>query len=355
MPKLADDYNGFVTVEKRPISKVGVFDYLGSSIGADDPNKIYRVYRPAEELSNQDTIDSFKLVPLIDDHEMLGTDGTPAEDKGVQGTTGEDIYFDNDTLFGNLKVYSDALKTLIDGGKKDLSLGYRCEYDFKEGVFNGEKYDAIQTKLRGNHVALVDNGRMGKEVSVCDSAIITFDNSDVIITVEKPKMNEDLIKALEELMKPLHDKIDALSEKIKVEEVVEDADEVVEDTKEAEDKEVVEDTEAEEKKAADMEEEKKKVAQDAMDAKIALKEEFKDRDRLASEISKVVGSFDHLEMDFKEVVAYGLDKIDIKADKGQELATLKGYLAATSKVSHNAVSMDNKESKKDKKSFYDNF
>ena len=341
MSKLIDDYNGFVSVEKRPISKVGVFDYLGSSIGADDPNKIYRVYRSADELSNKETIDSFKLVPLIDDHEMLGTDGTPAEKKGVQGTTGEDIYFDDDTLFGNLKVYSDALKTLIDGGKKDLSLGYRCEYEFKDGVFNGEKYDAIQTKLRGNHVALVDNGRMGKEVSVCDSAIITFDNSDVIKIGEKPKMDEELKKILSEITA----KVDALSEKIKVEEVVEDAEEVVEDTKEAEDKEVVEDTkEAEGKEVADMEEEKKAVAQDAMDAKIALKEEFKSRDRLASEISKVVGSFDHLDMDFKEVVAYGLDKIDIKADKGQELATLKGYLAASSKVSHNAVSMDNKES-----------
>ena len=341
MSKLIDDYNGFVSVEKRPISKVGVFDYLGSSIGADDPNKIYRVYRSADELSNKETIDSFKLVPLIDDHEMLGTDGTPAEKKGVQGTTGEDIYFDDDTLFGNLKVYSDALKTLIDGGKKDLSLGYRCEYEFKDGVFNGEKYDAIQTKLRGNHVALVDNGRMGKEVSVCDSAIITFDNSDVIKIGEKPKMDEELKKILSEITA----KVDALSEKIKVEEVVEDAEEVVEDTKEAEDKEVVEDTkEAEGKEVADMEEEKKAVAQDAMDAKIALKEEFKSRDRLASEISKVVGSFDHLDMDFKEVVAYGLDKIDIKADKGQELATLKGYLAATSKVSHSVVSMDNKES-----------
>ena len=341
MSKLIDDYNGFVSVEKRPISKVGVFDYLGSSIGADDPNKIYRVYRSADELSNKETIDSFKLVPLIDDHEMLGTDGTPAEKKGVQGTTGEDIYFDDDTLFGNLKVYSDALKTLIDGGKKDLSLGYRCEYEFKDGVFNGEKYDAIQTNLRGNHVALVDNGRMGKEVSVCDSAIITFDNSDVIKIGEKPKMDEELKKILSELTA----KVDALSEKIKVEEVVEDAEEVVEDTKEAEDKEVVEDTkEAEGKEVADMEEEKKAVAQDAMDAKIALKEEFKSRDRLASEISKVVGSFDHLDMDFKEVVAYGLDKIDIKADKGQELATLKGYLAASSKVSHSVVSMDNKES-----------
>lgn len=338
MNKLEKDYNGYVFVNKRPISKVGIFEYLGSSIGAEDPNRIYKVYRPAEELSNKETIDSFKLLPFIDDHEMLGTDATPAEEKGIQGTTGEDVYFDYDTLYGNFKIYSNSLNNSIENGKKDVSLGYKCKYKFETGSFNGEVYDAIQTDLRGNHIALVDNGRMGKEVSVCDSAIITFDNND-ITTGEIPIMNDELLKALEEMMKPIMEKINELSEKIKVDEVVEDAGEVVEDTKEAEDKEVVEDTEAEEKKATDMEEEKKAMAQDAMDAKIALKEEFKSRDRLASEISKVVGSFDHLDMDFKEVVSYGLNKLDIKADKGQELATLKGYLAGSSKV-NNTVAMD---------------
>ena len=345
---LEEDENGFVYVEKRPISKVGVFEYLGSSIGAEDPDRIYKVYRPAEELSSQDTIESFKLVPWIDDHEMLGTDGTPAEDKGIQGTTGEDIYFENDTLFGNLKVYSNSLKNRIEKGKKELSLGYRCKYKFESGVFDGEKYDAIQTELRGNHIATVENGRMGKEVAVCDSAIVTFDYND-ITTGEIPTMNDELLKALEEMMKPIMEKINELSEKIDSKKVVE---EEVEDEEE-ENIEVVEDESQEDldKKATDMEEEKKAMAQDAMDAKIALKEEFKSRDKLASEISKVVGSFDHLDMDFKEVVDYGLKKLDIKADKGQELATLKGYLSATSKVSHAVVAMDNKESSVFKPSF----
>ena len=166
MNRLEEDENGYVLVEKRPISKVGVFEYLGSSIGAEDPDRIYKVYRPAEELSSQDTIDSFKLVPWIDEHEMLGTDGTPAEQKGIQGTTGEDIYFDNDTLYGNLKVYSGSLKNIIENGKKELSLGYKCKYKFESGVFDGQKYDAIQTELRGNHIATVENGRMGKEVQL---------------------------------------------------------------------------------------------------------------------------------------------------------------------------------------------
>ncbi len=346
MNKLEKDYNGYVFVNKRPISKVGIFEYLGSSIGAEDPDRIYKVYRPAEELSNKETIDSFKLRPLIDDHEMLGTDATPAEEKGIQGTTGEDVYFDYDTLYGNFKIYSNSLNNSIENGKKDVSLGYKCKYKFETGSFNGEVYDAIQTDLRGNHIALVDNGRMGKEVSVCDSAIITFDNND-ITTGEIPIMNDELLKALEEMMKPIMEKINELSEKIDSKEVVEE--ETEDECKEVEDSEV-----NEEKKAVDIEEEKKAMAQDAMDAKIALKEEFKSRDKLASEISKVVGSFDHLDMDFREVVDYGLKKLDIKADKGQELATLKGYLSATSKVVHTDVAMDAGITK-GKKSFYDNF
>jgi hypothetical protein len=59
-------------------------------------------------------------------------------------------------------------------------------------------------------------------------------------------------------------------------------------------------------------------------------------------------------MDFREVVDYGLKKLDIKADKGQEVATLKGYLSATSKVVHTDVAMDAGITK-GKKSFYDNF
>lgn len=335
MNELEEDENGYVLVEKRPISKVGVFEYLGSSIGAEDPDRIYKVYRPAEELSSQDTIDSFKLVPWIDDHEMLGTDATPAEQKGIQGTTGEDIYFENDTLFGNLKVYSDSLKNRIKKGKKQLSLGYKCKYKFESGVFDGEKYDAIQTELRGNHIATVEKGRMGKEVAVCDSAIVTFDYND-ITTGEIPIMNDDLLKALEEMMKPIMEKINELSEKIDSKEVVEE--EVEDEEEEEENVEVVEDESQEDldKKATDMEEEKKAIA---MDAKIALKKEFKSRDKLACEISKVVGSFDHLDMDLKDVVSYGLKKLDIKADKGQELATLKGYLAGSSKV-NNTVAMD---------------
>src|ERR1700753_211727 len=77
------DINGFVEIKDNPISKVGIFPYSGRQIDSDgqlklDPDKIYNVYRPEEELNNSETIESFKLVPWTDEHAMLG-----AKDEGL--------------------------------------------------------------------------------------------------------------------------------------------------------------------------------------------------------------------------------------------------------------------------------
>jgi len=174
------DTNGWPEIKDNPISKVGVFDYRGAQLTVPnhqrdavtlDPDKMYRVYRPAAELGSNETVNSFKLLPWIDNHAMLGReeDGlTRPEEKGVQGVIGEDVYFDHPTLFGNLKLFSSAMADSIEAGKKDLSCGYRCDYDWTPGTFEGQPYDCVQRNIRGNHVALVNQGRMGPEVAVMD-------------------------------------------------------------------------------------------------------------------------------------------------------------------------------------------
>lgn len=197
MTKRTYDTNGWPEIKDNPISKVGVFPYLGSSIGAPDPSKIYYVYRSKEALSSPEAIESFKLVPWIDDHTMLGDSGdgfTPAEEKGIQGVTGEDVYFKGDTLYANLKLYSKSQADLVEAGKKELSLGYRCDYMEKSGVYKGERYDYEQINPRGNHIASVNEGRMGSQVAVLDSSDIisndthcffTIDSQDIIMTKQK--------------------------------------------------------------------------------------------------------------------------------------------------------------------------
>ena len=119
------DLNGWAEIKGNPISKVGVFPYTGAQIGNSElePDKLYNVYRPEEELSNPETIESFKLLPWTDEHAMLGSEDEgmlPAEKKGVHGVIGEDVYFENGYLKGNIKIFSNKLAQLIEDGKKEL-------------------------------------------------------------------------------------------------------------------------------------------------------------------------------------------------------------------------------------------
>lgn len=181
------DHNDFWYIKDNPLSKVGVFPYLGKQISSElEPDKIYQVYRPAEELLSDETINSFKLLPIVDDHTMLGTEPgmMPAEEKGVHGTSGSDVYGKDGKLYGDLKIYSETLKDEIEAGKKELSMGYFCDYELTPGTFDGRHYDAVQRNIRGNHIALVEEGRMGSDVRVMDRKI-TMDSMKEINSMVK--------------------------------------------------------------------------------------------------------------------------------------------------------------------------
>ena len=321
-----NDNNGFFEVKNNPISKVGVFPYSGRSIGGDDPDKIYMVYRPAEELGSAECIESFRLVPLIDDHTMLGDGATPAEDKGVHGVTGEDVTFDGETLFSNLKIFSSALANLIEGGKRELSCGYRCEYEFASGDYNGVKYDAIQRNIRGNHLALVDEGRMGKEVAVLDSMVITFDTKEFTLENEELKTEETAKDAemgggsVEERLA----KIEALLTKLIPLEKEEHGAALDEEAK-------TEEAKTEEVKAEDEEPkaEEKPAGMDAAEIRKSVMREIAQRDALYAKVSPITGSFDHSEMDKKGVAKYAAGKIGLAFDS---VEAVESYLAGQAAV-----------------------
>lgn len=162
------DTNGYWYIKHNPISKEGVFPYLGHTISDEcEPNKIYKVYRPASTL--KDSVETWDNPPkpFIDDHEMLGEGFTAIDDRPVQGI----IYnpsFEDGVLYADIAVYSEDLKSNIENGKKELSLGYFCKYKKERGVFKGEVYDYVQYDMVGNHIALVDAGRCGSDVKVFD-------------------------------------------------------------------------------------------------------------------------------------------------------------------------------------------
>lgn len=162
------DQNGYWYIKKNPISKEGVYPYLGHNISDEcEPNKVYKVYRSAKTL--QDSVPTWDNPPkpFIDDHEMLGEGFTAIDDRPVQGIIYNPVC-ENGTLYADIAVYSEDLKHNIENGKKELSLGYFCKYKKERGVFKGEVYDYVQTDMVGNHIALVDAGRCGSDVKVFD-------------------------------------------------------------------------------------------------------------------------------------------------------------------------------------------
>lgn len=379
MAKKIDD-SGFWLIEDNPVSRAGVFPYLGKQISdALDPDKIYYVLRPADELSNPETIKSFDGIPFIDDHQMLG-EGFMPYDKRPGGGVLYDVYFDGGELRGKLKIFSEALKEKIENDKKELSLGYLCDYELTPGDYNGQHYDAIQRNLRGNHIALVDNGRMGSNIRVYDKAI-TMDALDVILsnsaghtpaaTPEREKaendpenkeqtsllagskitMDDDKREAIRQVMaiaaKPAEEfkggddeKIETIAgilekafypEKAKDELPIEENKEEVIEAKKDDENVIDDEFKADETKTEETEEKKvadacgAKAAEDAAINKMFVM--INERNKIAEDASAVIGNFSFDSMTKSEVVKYACDKLGIENDE----KVLKGYLKAAGK------------------------
>ena len=349
------DTNGWFEIKDNPLSVVGVYPYMGGSVSSECvPDKIYNVYRPAEELASQECIDSFKLIPWIDDHVMLGNeeDGlTPSEQKGVQGVIGQDVYFDGETLKGNIKVFSEAMANLIANGKKELSCGYRCKYEHAPGVYNGEAYDYIQRDIRGNHLALVENGRMGPDVAVLDHLTFTIDTKEFLKMAkdnneegsEKTSMTlEEVHKFLEEVMPKLA-KIQELTGQQYSEEspdVVEDMEEKEDTCDEDEDKEEGETKKSEDEESSESEEKEAERGK-GMDevlkiARIVEKNAMK-KSKLYDKLSMHIGAFDHSDMGLAEMARYGCKKLSLDVPKEERVSFLEAYLLGKSTPTHAAM------------------
>ncbi len=345
MGKIIDD-NGFWLIKDNPISKAGVYPYLGKHINQElEPDKVYNVLRPIEELSNNETIESFNAVPLINEHEMIGEDFTPY-DKRQAGGIIFNPKIDNGVMYADIKIFSEDLKDEINSGKKELSLGYRCNYEISNGVWEGQQYDAIQRSIKGNHIALVDNGRMGKNVRVYDHQI-TFDAIDAIITNEEKEtvnMNEQQLEALAKALanagiseeqakiiiasvaeKTSDEGVGAIEEKVVDnkdlnKEEVEDNDD--DPKKEDDEPKKTSDEEGNELKKAEA---KTETSQDAMPKAIA---EIDRRNRLVESLKPLINDFACDGWTAKQVAEYGCKKLKLQAGKGEHEAVLRGYLAA---------------------------
>ena len=341
------DTNGWFEVKDNPLSMVGVFPYSGGSISPEcDQNKMYMVYRPAEELGSEECIESFKLIPWIDNHVMLGSEDnglTPSEQKGVQGVIGQDVYFDGQILKGNIKVFSEAMANLIANGKKELSCGYRCRYEYAPGVYDGVQYDYVQREIRGNHLALVNNGRMGSDVAVLDHLdhfTFTVDNKEFVNMAEEnqaPEGGEKKDITLEEAHKFLEEVMPKLAKILELTgqsyggaagmEAVAD-----EDMEKPDGDEMLEGCDDEENpipQGGQKEEEKegeRAAGMDAAEIAKTVQANIAKKSKLYDRLSAHIGAFDHSEMDIQQMAKYGCKQLGLDAAKESRVTFLEAYL-----------------------------
>lgn len=145
-------------VRDAPIlTRSGIFPYMRSD------GKIVREYRPPEEVFHEDSLPTLLGVPITVEHPKLMKADTPAT---IIGTVISQGRRDGDNLRADVVIHRPQQM----GDRRELSLGYSVEIDETPGEINGQRYDAIQRKIRINHLAVVKAGRAGNARLRLDSA-----------------------------------------------------------------------------------------------------------------------------------------------------------------------------------------
>lgn len=163
---IKDPETGYLKTDAR-ITKVGVFVYR------DPDGTERRELRHPDEVFKSDALGSFGLVPFTNDHpgEPLDSQNTGRFQVGTVSAPRkheDDVHVVASVLITDASTIEAAEK-----GKRELSCGYKCDLEHRAGITkdipgvpDGLRFDAIQRRIRGNHVALVDRGRAGGSVSL---------------------------------------------------------------------------------------------------------------------------------------------------------------------------------------------
>ena len=189
---------GGIRVESR-MTRVGVLKY---------PRKdgtIVRELRPPDEVFADESIASLEGVPVTRLHPATMVTTRNYRDHQIghvaDGVRQEEIFLASDLVVHD----EESIGEVDSGGLKEISAGYKAYLDARPGRFDertgeygpdvadGQEYDAVQRRIRYNHVALgpPNWGRAGAAVSLRldDDGHLSFDDADQEATVAKVRID----------------------------------------------------------------------------------------------------------------------------------------------------------------------
>lgn len=179
---------GFLRVPGRVAGAGNVQEYYAKelSITDCDPLTVIKVYRPADEVFKQESLDSYMGADVTDNHPSSMVDSKSYKNVscGVTVSSGRP---DGDFVVADLIIKDEKAIKAVESGKVQLSAGYTADYEKSSGTTpTGEAYDYIQRNIKINHVAIVDAARAGGQARLFDNKgapkmpIVTLDNGRTV-------------------------------------------------------------------------------------------------------------------------------------------------------------------------------
>lgn len=147
---------GYLICTDAILARTGKQEYRKSELWQDASDDIIEVDRKPEEVFDAATIASFENKPITIEHPDEDVDSTNWKDYQVGFVRDVRRSTDNgqDVLIGNLIIQDKEAIDLIQSGEMtELSCGYNCDIKDED--------EPQQRHIRGNHVALCEQGRAG--------------------------------------------------------------------------------------------------------------------------------------------------------------------------------------------------
>lgn len=201
---------GYLLCRNTPIARTGSLVYDARELNELEAghNGLIIVGREPDEVFHPDAIASFLGKSITDDHpeELVSPETYKEHTVGTLLNVRRGEGADSDVLLADLLICDASAIKAVQSGKRELSCGYNADY---EQEVPGR---ARQRNIRGNHVALVEQGRCGPRCAIRDNDMAKAPNN------QKKDWKDRLLNALSMRDKEIEDALKESEEEEKEEE-----------------------------------------------------------------------------------------------------------------------------------------